>query len=107
MHERAAVTAGLSALLSESGGAVDRVVAEIGPGVDPGVVTGIWEEMMAGTPAAGADLVLEAASDLLRCIGCGTDYRGTKLDLCPECDGDGLVIERAPEFAVRSWIGGA
>jgi Zn finger protein HypA/HybF involved in hydrogenase expression len=52
-----------------------------------------------------AELVLEEASDTLRCITCGTDYAGTKLDLCPECRGDGLVIDRAPEFAVRSWMG--
>lgn len=102
MHERAAITSGLSALLAESGGAVDRVVAEIDPGVDPEVVAGIWDEMMADT---GAELKLEEVLDLLRCMTCGADYRGTKLDPCPECRGDGLVIERAPEFLVRSWIG--
>jgi len=102
MHERAAVTAALSGVLSESGGAVDRVVAEIGPGVDPGVVRGIWDEMMADT---GAELVVEERLDLLRCIACGSDYPGTKLDPCSACGGDGLVIEPAPEFVVRSWIG--
>lgn len=102
MHERAAVTSGILALLEESGGAIVRVVAEIGPGVDRAVVTAIWEELM---PGSDAELVLAEAFDLVRCLACGADHRGSKLDPCPECGGDGLVIEKAPEFVIRSWIG--
>ena len=105
MHERAAVTAALSDLLRESGGRVARVEAVLGPGVDPSVVTGIWEETVSGTAAADADLVLVDGADTLRCLGCGDDYGGSKLDPCPECGGDGLVIDPAPEFEVRSWQG--
>jgi Zn finger protein HypA/HybF involved in hydrogenase expression len=105
MHERAAVTSELNRMMAVSGGRVSRVVAAIGPGVDPGVVTGIWDEIVFGTPAASADLVWELATDTLRCIVCGTDYAGAKLDQCPECLGDGLVVERAPEFVVLSWAG--
>jgi Zn finger protein HypA/HybF involved in hydrogenase expression len=103
MHERAAVTVGLRAVLAESGGSVGTVVADIGPGVDRDVVVAIWDELMA---ASGAELVIEESSDVLRCIVCGTDYAGTKLDRCVACGGDGLVIQAAPEFVVRSWSGG-
>jgi len=103
MHERAAVTGALSSMLAETGGAVKRVVAEVGIGVDPDVVVGIWEETVAGTPAAAAELVCVPAHDLLRCLACGSDYAGSKLDSCSACGGDGLVIKAAPEFVVRSW----
>ena len=103
MHERAAVTAALLSMLAETGGAVTRVVAEVGTGVDPEVVAGIWEETVADTPAASAELVCEPAHDLLRCLACGSDYAGSKLDLCAACGGDGLVIKAAPEFVIRSW----
>ena len=105
MHERAAVTTALSGMMADSGGAVQRVVAAVGPGVDPEVVSSIWEEFVVGTPAAGADLVCEPALDLLRCLSCGGDYRGAKLDRCSACGGDGLVVEAAPEFEVLGWVG--
>jgi hydrogenase nickel incorporation protein HypA/HybF len=105
MHERAAVTAALNALFDETGGAVRRVTGVIGPGVDTAVVEGIWEEFAAGTPAAEATLELEIGFDTLRCLACGSDYQGAKLDPCPTCGGDGLVIVTAPEFAVAGWEG--
>jgi len=105
MHERAAVTEALARMMDDSGGSIARVVAAVGPGVDSDVVAGIWEEVVAGTPASEAELVCKPAFDLLRCLGCGSDFPGSKLDSCPECSGDGLVIRRAPEFEVRTWVG--
>lgn len=107
MHERAAVAAELDVLMVETGGDVSRVLAAVGPGVDQQVVRGIWEEKTAGTPAASADLVLDSAGAVLRCLVCGTDYEGAKLDPCPVCSGDGLVISAPPEFEIRSWVEGA
>jgi Zn finger protein HypA/HybF involved in hydrogenase expression len=105
MHERAAVSGALAEMMAESGGSVTEVIAAVGPDVDLGVVTGIWEEMVFGTVAATARLVCEPAVDTLRCIDCGDDYRGSKLDRCPGCGGDGLVIVAAPEFEILSWVG--
>ena len=107
MHERAAVSAELSRLMVESGGQVSRVVATIGPGVDPDVVEGIWDEIVSGTPAASAALVVERTAATLRCLDCSNDYGGDKLAPCPVCGGNGLVIAEPPEFSVRSWVGSA
>ncbi len=103
MHERAAVTAALNGMMAETGGAVARVVAAIGPDVDPAVVEAIWDEIVADTPAVSAELVCDPAPDLLRCLTCGADYPGSKLEVCSVCGGDGLVIRVAPEFVVRGW----
>lgn len=107
MHERAAVTRELQQMMLETAGNVSRVTAVIGPDVDREVVVGIWEETVAGTPAVSAELVLEPAFDVLRCLDCGRDYEGVVPDTCPDCGGDGLVIERAAEFEIRSWAGPA
>ena len=104
MHERAAVSGAIASMMAASGGDVTRVVAAIGPGVDRNVVVGIWEEIVADSPAESAELICEVALDTLRCLVCGDDYPGSKLEPCPVCRGAGLVIERAPEFEVRSWV---
>ena len=105
MHERAAVSAALNGLMDETGGRLTRVVAALGPGVDQAVVTGIWEETVADTPAAAAELICEVSFNTMRCFGCQTDYPGSKLEQCPACGDDGLVVATAPEFEVLSWAG--
>ena len=104
MHERAAVTRAIGDLLRVTGGRVSQVYATFGPGVDPGVVQGIWDETVRDTPAASAELTCEQAMDLLRCLDCEAEYGGSRLDTCPGCGGIGLVVRNAPEFAVHDWV---
>lgn len=105
MHERAAVNAAAAGLLEATGGRVREVFAVCGPGVDPEVARSIWLEAVDGTPAAAADLVFSPGLDLLRCLDCGIEYAGGKLDRCQACGGDGLVVAAAPEFEVHDWVG--
>jgi len=105
MHERAAINAAAVGFLEATGGMVREVFAVVGPNVDPEVARSIWEEAVQGTPAARAALVFSPGLDLLRCLDCGIEYAGSKLDRCGPCGGDGLVVSSAPEFEVQDWAG--
>lgn len=103
MHERAAVTRALAELIESADGAIGRVAARIGSGVDVAVVQSTWDQAAAGTRAQSSFLVCEAAADTLRCLDCANTYEGDKLAQCPSCGGNGLVIAAAPEFVIDSW----
>ena len=81
-----------------------HVVLAIGPGVDQGAAAAAWEDAAAGTPIALAEVAWQQAMDVLRCLECGTTYEGRKLDRCPSCAGDGLVVRPAPELAIEDWF---
>lgn len=105
MHEIGAVHAAAVGFLPEvAGQPVRRVTLGLGPGVDPDVVDTTWRSAVQDSPAATAEVIWSRQQDLLRCLGCLTDYRGGKLDRCPSCGSDGLVIEAAPEVAVIEWL---
>jgi Zn finger protein HypA/HybF involved in hydrogenase expression len=103
MHERAAVTRALAALVAEADFQVGRVIALVGPGIDLDVVQSTWSSAAAGTVVERAELVCEQIEDVLRCLECEVEYAGAKLTPCPACGGAGLVVRRAPEFVVQGW----
>jgi Zn finger protein HypA/HybF involved in hydrogenase expression len=104
MHERGVVSAAAAAFLDEVGGHRVRSVTLItGPDMVVDIAADAWAHVIEGTAAGAATVDWEEALDLLSCFGCGTGYHGDKLSLCPRCGGSGLVVEPAPEFAVRDW----
>jgi hydrogenase nickel incorporation protein HypA/HybF len=92
-------------LAAVEGRRVDEVILEIGPGVDRGAAESAWAHIVTGTAVAGALVLWEPVFDSLVCFRCSVTYHGGKLDVCPACGGNGLVIEHAPEIRVRSWRG--
>lgn len=107
MHEIGAVHAAAAGFLQQlAGRPVRQVTLGLGPGVDPEVVASAWRSATAGGPAESAEVIWNAQPNLLSCLGCGLDYRGSKLDRCPACAADGLVIAPAPEVAVLGWTAG-
>jgi Zn finger protein HypA/HybF involved in hydrogenase expression len=75
----------------------------LGPGADDDTVRAAWEQLAARGLLKTSVLAIEHEEDLLRCLGCGADYHGRLPETCPDCNGDGLVIERAADLAVRGW----
>jgi Zn finger protein HypA/HybF involved in hydrogenase expression len=84
---------------------VDEVTLEVGPGMELEVAQASWAHVVVGTIGAEARVRWERVNDTLLCFACSTTYDGEKLDVCPACGSNGLVIEHAPEFTVRSWRG--
>jgi Zn finger protein HypA/HybF involved in hydrogenase expression len=104
MHERGVVSETAAAFLAAVGERrVGSVTLATGPGMIVDVAADAWEHVTAGTAADGARVAWEEALDLLSCFGCGATFEGDKLSQCPHCGGSGIVVEAAPEFAVRSW----
>ncbi|WP_239405276.1 hydrogenase maturation nickel metallochaperone HypA [Frankia sp. Cj3] len=44
------------------------------------------------------------AADRLRCFACGCECDGGRLDPCPSCGGNGIVIVPADELTVLDWM---
>lgn len=106
VHEVGVVSEAASRFLAAVGDRrVAEVILDLGPGMEQGVVEAAWDHVMAGTPAARAIVRWERVADTLLCFGCSATYHGSKLDICPVCEGNGLVVEQAPEISVRSWRG--
>lgn len=106
VHELGVVSEAANRLLSEVGDRrVDEVILDVGPGMELGVAEAAWAHVVAGTRAAQAIVRWERVADTLLCFGCSATYHGSKLDTCPVCGGNGLVVEQAPEISVRSWRG--
>ncbi len=104
MHERGVVSEAAAAFLGEIGDRpVQQVVLVTGPTMVVDVAADTWAHVTEGTPVEGAEVVWEAVLDRLECFACGTQYAGTKLTQCPSCGASGLVVEPAPDFAVRAW----
>lgn len=104
MHERAPVTRAAAELLTEVGDTpVARVRVAIAPDVSLEIVADAWASATAGTPLDGVPVEWVPRHPALRCLDCGDVYAGGKLDPCPHCGGDGLVVEEVPIARVESW----
>lgn len=108
MHEQQLIAEVLRTLQSLADGeSIGEVEIALGPGVDREGAKRAWETLTEGTPLAGAHVVWEQALDLLRCGDCGHEYTGDRLDSCPYCGGDGLVIEPTAPVSLGHWVGTA
>jgi len=79
------------------------VVLAVGAGVDVDSAAAAWQAAAAGTSLAATRVEWQRAPDRLRCFACGLEYDGEPLDLCPSCEGTGIVITPAPELAAVDW----
>jgi Zn finger protein HypA/HybF involved in hydrogenase expression len=104
MHEIGLLHAAVAELTARCDtDAVRQVRVAIGPDVDRAVAEAAWANAAAGTPAEGAVVTWERALNTLCCLDCGGLYPGGRLDRCPRCGGDGLVVDAAPELALEDW----
>lgn len=104
MHERDLIAEILETLSSLAGAnRVGSVEIALGPGLDQGQAEAAWRDLTHGTSLADAHVTWERASDVLRCGECGHEYSGDRLDSCPYCGGDGLVVESAPRVSLGHW----
>ena len=78
----------------------DQIRVAIGSEIDLDVAQQSWPALVAGTPIATHQVTWERALDTLACLDCGRTYQGTKLDPCPHCGGDGLIVGSAPEINI-------
>jgi len=79
------------------------VVLAVGAGVDVDSAAAAWQAAAADTSLAATRVEWQRAPDRLRCFACGLEYDGEPLDLCPSCEGTGIVITPAPELAAVDW----
>lgn len=94
MHERGPVAKLAAQLLDEtSAGDISEIRVLISPDVIVEVAAQAWSSTVEGTPLDGVRVEWVQVDPLLRCLTCGEDYRGGRLDRCPACGGDGLVIQ--------------
>lgn len=101
MHEWGLVADALAELTSQTPGPPPGTITfRLGPRADAGTVRAAWEQLTADGPLRGSELVLEHDDDLLRCLDCELEFRGCLPDQCPDCRGDGLVIETAADLAL-------
>ncbi|MCK9930277.1 hydrogenase maturation nickel metallochaperone HypA [Frankia sp. Mgl5] len=104
MHEAGLARSAVSAIAEASEGTpVRTVVLAAAAGVDIASATAAWQSAAAGTCLENTHLSWEHAADRLRCFACGHEYDGARLDPCPSCGGNGLVVTAADELAVVSW----
>jgi Zn finger protein HypA/HybF involved in hydrogenase expression len=108
MHEQELMAEVVETLQSLADGeSVGEVEIALGPGVDREAAERAWETLTEDTPLAGAHVIWEQALDLLRCGACGHEYTGDRLESCPYCGGDGVVIEPSAPVSLGRWIGAA
>lgn len=105
MHEQELMAEALETLRSLADGEpIGEVEIALGPGVDQEDAALVWETLTEDTPLADAHVVWEQALDLLRCGECGHEYTGDRLEVCPYCGGDGVVIEPALPVSLGRWV---
>jgi len=105
MHERALVSTTAVELASVIGpDRVSGVTLALSPDTEPAVVEEAWRSATSGTPMAGAVLTCVIQDHGLQCLDCGAGFPGTKLTLCPECGGIGLIVDPAPEVTLDGWV---
>jgi hydrogenase nickel incorporation protein HypA/HybF len=108
MHEQELMAEVLETLQSLANGEpIREVEISLGPGVDREDAARVWETLTEDTPLAGAHVVWEQALDVLRCGDCGHEYSGDRLESCPYCGGDGVVIEPAVPVSLGRWVAAA
>jgi hydrogenase nickel incorporation protein HypA/HybF len=105
MHEQELMVKILETLHSLADGEpIAEVEIALGPGVHQEKAERAWDTLTADTPLADAHVTWEQALDLLRCRVCGHEYTGDRLESCPYCGGDGVVIEPALPVSVGHWV---
>jgi Zn finger protein HypA/HybF involved in hydrogenase expression len=108
MHERELMAEVVETLERLADGeSVGEVEIALGPGIDRDQAERGWETVTEDTPLAGARVIWEQALDLLRCGDCGHEYTGDRLESCPYCGGDGVVIEPALPVSLGRWVAAA
>ena len=100
MHEIGLLRAAVAALCTAADGPITQVTLALGVGVDQAAAAAAWQTTAEGTPAAGAAVTWEQGRDRLTCLSCGLGYDGDPLTRCPECRGNGLTVETAPEIVI-------
>jgi Zn finger protein HypA/HybF involved in hydrogenase expression len=104
MHEVGLLAAAIAELAAAAGGSpVERVELALGPGVDPQVARQGWTQAARGSVAEAAAVTWTRVLDTLVCLGCGHEYAGEHLSVCPRCGGDGLVVVAVPEIDILGW----
>lgn len=86
------------------GESVGEVEIALGPGVHKEEAARAWAALTRDTPLADAHVVWEQALGLLRCGNCGHEYTGDRLESCPYCGSDGVVIEPAVPVSLGRWV---
>jgi hydrogenase nickel incorporation protein HypA/HybF len=105
MHEQELMAEALDTLQSLAyGESVEEVEIALGPGVDREDAARVWEILTEDTPLADTHVIWEQALDLMRCGDCGHEYTGNRLESCPYCGGDGVVIEPALAVSLGRWV---
>ncbi|WP_322747996.1 MULTISPECIES: hydrogenase/urease maturation nickel metallochaperone HypA [unclassified Frankia] len=104
MHEAGLARAAVAALVEASAGAAVRtVVLAVGTGVDIDSAAAAWHGAATGTCLQASHVEWRTAVDRLRCFACVREYDGERLDVCPSCGGNGIVIAAADELTVVDW----
>lgn len=104
MHERGPVGMLVERLIDETRGSdVSDVRILIAPDVIVDVAAQAWSSAVEGTPLESARVAWIEVDPHLRCLTCGDDYRGGRLDPCPSCGGVGLVIESIATVELDTW----
>lgn len=105
IYEQELIAEALEVLESLAAGQKLREVEiALGPGVDPGRAAQAWTVGTENTPLASVHVTWEQAFDLLRCEACGHEFAGNRLELCPYCGAEGVVIEPALPVSVGRWV---
>lgn len=91
---------------ARGGGPLESVTVVVGElaAVEPELLEFAWQALVAGTPDAGARLVVDWRRARQRCSECGEIAErapGSWLRLCPRC-GRPLAVEGGDELEVRS-----
>jgi hydrogenase nickel incorporation protein HypA/HybF len=109
MHERSLVASLLSQVseaLDENGGGLLRTVCvEIGPlaGVERVLVEEAFRELTPGTPAEGANLVVEEVPLTIQCRDCGTNGAVEHFVFrCRSCGSTRVRVTGGDEFRLMS-----
>jgi len=93
----------LVANVEEAGTVPAAVTVGIAADVDVEIARDAWASATAGTVLEGVPVAWEVRRSVLACLACGNEYAGEKLDRCPVCGGDGLVVDEPPVAEVLSW----
>ena len=106
MHERAPISMEAAKLLAELGETTvppSAVTVALASDVIVDIASDAWESATNGSILAGVPIEWVFRAATLACLACGHNYSGDKLDQCPECGGNGLIIEAPPIAEVVSW----
>ncbi|MGA7229000.1 MAG: hydrogenase/urease maturation nickel metallochaperone HypA [Acidimicrobiia bacterium] len=107
MHERGLVSKTAADLASSVGSTpVRQVTLALAPETDRDVVLDAWSSATAGSEISRAELICITKDHGLQCLDCGHQYLGDKLKPCPQCGGNGLIVEPTPDVAVAGWVAG-